>query len=374
MAMTIPPRPRIGTVIFARASLVVVAAAGVCIVGAAAQSGSRRAAVPVRPTDAILAAFRDHAVVALGEGIGHGDEQAHAFRLELLRDPRFAMTVRDVLVEFGNARYQDVIDRFVDGQDVSTESLRHVWQDTTQPTMLADATIYQDLFRAVRELNASLPRDRHVRVLLGDPPIDWERVTTPDEFRAWIEQRDSFPASVVTREVLAKGRKALIIYGQMHFQRKNALSNYDMTTPLAETIVSLLEKDAPRSVFTVWPMPNLETLHADAASWPIPSLAVVAGTDVGEIDFARFRPANEPRFAVHGGQLAPLAREQWLALHAEDQLDAVIYEGPRNRLTFAKPAASLCADPEHVKIRLQRIALLGLPPAEAERLKQECAK
>ena len=41
------------------------------------------------PVNAILDAFRSHRVVALGEG-SHGNEQGHAFRMSLIRDPRFA--------------------------------------------------------------------------------------------------------------------------------------------------------------------------------------------------------------------------------------------------------------------------------------------
>jgi len=52
----------------------------------------------------------------------------------------------------------------------------------------------------------------------------------------------------------------------------------------------------------------------------------------------------------------------------------VMYEGPKSSITFAKTAPSLCADPEHVLARLRRIALAGLPPFEADRLKNACAK
>jgi hypothetical protein len=89
-------------------------------------------AVPVEPIAAILNAFSSHAIVALGEG-AHGNEQSHAFRLALIRSPRFAATVNDIVVEFGNAIHQDVMDRFTRGDDVSYDSLRAVWQDTTQP-------------------------------------------------------------------------------------------------------------------------------------------------------------------------------------------------------------------------------------------------
>jgi len=69
-----------------------------------AQQGARlRPAVRVDPIEAILDAFGTHNVVALGEP--HGNEQAHAFRVSLIRDPRFAATVNDIVVECGNARY-----------------------------------------------------------------------------------------------------------------------------------------------------------------------------------------------------------------------------------------------------------------------------
>jgi len=55
----------------------------------AGQQGPPRPAVPVEPITAIIDAFRMHDVVALGEG-AHNNEQSHAFRLKLLRDPRFA--------------------------------------------------------------------------------------------------------------------------------------------------------------------------------------------------------------------------------------------------------------------------------------------
>jgi hypothetical protein len=83
----------------------------------AAQRAGSRPAVPAEPIAAILDAFRTHQVVALDEG-NHGNQQGHAFRLALIRDPRFAATVNDIVVEFGNSRYQDVMDRFVGGDDV----------------------------------------------------------------------------------------------------------------------------------------------------------------------------------------------------------------------------------------------------------------
>lgn len=129
-------------------------------------------AVPIEPIGAIVEAFRSCSIVALGEGL-HGNEQGHAFRLALIRDPRFATIVNDIVVECGNAKYQDVMDRFVRGDEVPYEALRQVWQNTTQISGVWDRPIYEEFFRAVRGVNASLPRERQLRVLLGDPPVDW---------------------------------------------------------------------------------------------------------------------------------------------------------------------------------------------------------
>ena len=96
----------------------------------ATQSPPARAAQPIEPIGAIIEAFRSHSVVALGED--HGNEQGHAFRIRLLRDPRFTATVNDIVVEFGNPRYQELMDHFVKGEQVDDQALRLAWQDTTQ--------------------------------------------------------------------------------------------------------------------------------------------------------------------------------------------------------------------------------------------------
>ena len=101
----------------------------------AVQDEPARPAVPLEPVAALLDALESHDVVALGDP--HGDERAHAFRLALIRDAQLVAAVDDIVVEWGNALYQDVIDQYVNGADVSLEDLRPAWQNTTQPTNLA---------------------------------------------------------------------------------------------------------------------------------------------------------------------------------------------------------------------------------------------
>ena len=344
-------------------------------------------AVPVDPIRAIVDAFGSHSVVALSEGT-HGNEQGLAFLLSLIRDPRFAARVNDIVLEGPNARYQDVMDRYVRGETVPVDLLRRVWDDTTQqqangPMWTGDVP---DTYRAVRQLNASLPPERKLRILLGDPPIDWDKVQTKGEPARWIALRDTFPAELIEREVLAKHRRAVVVFGNMHFQRKQMLANYESAGegPIA-TVVSALELSGSRTkVFSIWTATDAELsdLQQDVSAWRVPSLAVLRGSVLGAADFSRyFPPEYSPmaatRFAIRDGQLVPISRDEWRSLKMEDQFDAVLYLGPRSAIRVA-PRRPLpperCADPEFLPMRLARLALTGLPPIEAERLKQLCAQ
>lgn len=357
----------LGGVSFLALSLVV------AVSGQAQQSVSPRPAVPVDPIVAIMDALRSHSIVALGEG-DYGNEQGHAFRLSLIRDPRFANSVNDIVVEFGNALHQDIMDRFVQGDEVSDAALREVWRNTTGPGIGWDRPIYEEFFRAVRAVNVSLPRERQLRVLLGDPPIDWNAVRTPEDHFKWIAQRDTYPTDLIRREVLAKNRHALIIYGDMHLQRKNLVSNYEALNEISvQTIVEQLSKSAT-PVFTIWTntYADLATRQADVASWRVPSLALVRGTLLGATDFAFYYPfTTMGRMTFRDGQFAPIPRDQWRTFPMEDQFDAVLYLGPPSAITHSRLRPTFCSDAEYLKMLMGRLTLVG-PPPEAERLKQAC--
>jgi hypothetical protein len=112
--------------------------------------------MPIEPISAIVLQFKSHPLVALGDN--EGSVQGSEFRIKLVRDPRFAAVANDIVVEFGNSRYQDLIDRFTRGGEVPPESLRHVWQDTTQVEFTWDLPIYEQFFQAIRDVNYSLQR------------------------------------------------------------------------------------------------------------------------------------------------------------------------------------------------------------------------
>jgi hypothetical protein len=106
---------------------------------------------------------------------------------------------------------------------VENPELRRVWRDTTQsPLSTWDAPVYEQVFRTVRAVNRLLPADRRIRVLAGDPPIDWSRITTRDELGPYLMQRQAHLASVLASEVLARGRRALVCYGAGHLSHRDS--------------------------------------------------------------------------------------------------------------------------------------------------------
>ena len=312
-----------------------------CIALASQPACNRSRLSKARGVDAIsgiLDAFRTHRIVALGEGI-HGNNQSHAVRLALIRDPRFATVVNDIVVEFGSSRYQAVMARFVSGGEVPYAELRKAWQDTTTQHPGWDLPIYEEFFRAVREVNASLPLDRQLRVLLGDPPIDWSAVRTREDVGRWLALRGHV-VEVIEREVLSKNRRALVVYGDGHFRR---YSKWRGSTdgPAPPTLLNRIE-GAGTKAFAIWTNTTveLERMQKDIATWPVPSLTIIRGTRLGALDFKYFA----------GMETDPPTR-------MEEQFDAVLYLGPVSSITFGELPAALCTDAEYTKMRLARMAL-----------------
>jgi hypothetical protein len=287
---------------------------------------TRSPKVALDPITAIVDAFRAHRIVALSEE--HGDEQCHAFRLALVRDPRFAAVVDDIVVEFGSARYQDVIDRFIRGDDVPYETLRQVWQNTTIPHAVWDRPIYEEFYRAIRAVNLSLPAGRRLRVLLGDPPIDWDGVASVADIRERID-RSRHPAAVIEREVLARNRRALVIYGAGHLRRQNVAG---------PALVDWLDGMAKGQVFTVLTGSDLSlaVVQPDVKTWRVPGLTLTKGTSL------------------------------------DNQLDAVLYLGPLSARTWSRLSSALCADAEYRSMRVKRMALTQGVEKAAAALNEEC--
>lgn len=115
---------------------------------------------PIPAAPAILAAFDRTPIVAIGEL--HSLQAAGDFYVSLINTPGFADKVNDIVVEFSTPLYQDVLDRYVNGEDVPPSELANALRNTTK-VFAWESPIYPQLLTAVRNLNRTLPRTQAPR-------------------------------------------------------------------------------------------------------------------------------------------------------------------------------------------------------------------
>ena len=350
------------------------AAAGLGAAGCTASGATSASAAPGSPgrsggslsrsggslTEAVLAAFRTGRLVGLAEE--HQLQEHHDLLQTLISDPRLPGVVDDIVVEFGNALYQDTIDKFVlDGQPVADADLRLVWRNTTEsPLQTWDAPVYEQFFRRVRAVNWTLPPGKRIRVLLGDPPIDWSKVTSRSQIL--FGQRDPHAASVVEQQVLAKGRRALLCYGGEHLQHTNGVSGSG-----EGALVPLIEQQTGVRTYVIADLIPLEGdpggLGARLASYPRDTVIPAAGTWLGQFnagytDSGLKNVSNSQVFNSLCG--TPLGKV----------VDAGLYLGQPADLTVSWPNPAIFLDPAYWA-ELQRRNTLGGNNVDLDSYRQE---
>jgi Haem-binding uptake, Tiki superfamily, ChaN len=254
--------------------------------------------VRFRPAvEAVVSAAKNDRVVLLGEI--HQWPEEHRFFRELVADPALRDVVDDVVVEFGNARFQPIVDAYIRGDSVDRGQLSRAWTHTTQDTVWL-APDYAAFFQAIREQNRRHGPERQLRVVLGDPPI---RRRDPATLDFWVLQREIHFAYVVQREVIARGRRALVIAGVGHVLRRaaphptlaNLLEGRVACSPDPAAVAAGinwcddLERFPPVHVRVVVPhvgFDDLPDLERKLESEPRPSTGSIEGTWLAELPLA----------------------------------------------------------------------------------------
>lgn len=293
--------------------------------------------VPRDAHEALLELCDRFPIVALGEA--HWVEEEHALIRGLLRDDRFAELVDDIVVEFGNAKRQETLDRYVSGDAIDPATLSRVWRDCLDnlDTHVFDSPVYAGFFAAVRAAHAARGSKRP-RVLLADPPYV--------SAIAGVEQRDEFFASLVAEQVIERGRRGLLLAGGGHLGR---IANSE-----GGSVVQRIERRALGSCVVVLPhflFPDVAkrrpaeaaALERKLARWPMPSLALIRNTWLGDVDATLIFGDVAIRLEADGSTTevqAPFLDENGASIERVclgQVIDAYLYLGPTEALTLAAP-------------------------------------
>jgi hypothetical protein len=301
-----------------------------------------QAPTPQDPIKAIIQLFDTHRIVMFGEI--HECRQQYDLLRQLVASPGFATHVNDIVVEFGNARYQNIVDRYIAGEDVPIAQVQNAWRDTVG-AFGPVSPVYGEFYAAVRAANLKLPKQHRLRLLLGDPPIDWAQVGTREDIALFLPFRDEYYASVVRQEVLAKKQKALLIMGSGHFRRNAGRPGFienELLAALVKPYVILAGSNI---------VGGYDDLDPRFDQPPAPWLMEMSGTWLGDL------PIRNPR----GGP--PITWQQ--------TADAYLYLGPRDKLTVVKNPRSVLDGTVYGKELQRRMAIIFdnppdfLPPADA---------
>lgn len=245
---------------------------------------------------AIVAAFRTHDLVAVAEV--HRSARDHAFLRRLVADPRLSNVAQDIVVEFGNSRYQALMDRYANGDSVPLDSLRLAWRNTTQ-LLVWDSPVYERFFATIRAANLTRPPGRRLRVLLADPPIDWDMTRTPADFPHSYGYRDPDWFRVIEHEVIARHHKALIVAGGAHLLRLDPRSGFRPRPLAIAGLGDALEQRYPTRSFLIATVVGVNTpLDPYLAPCHSGDLVQTAGTPLGAANAHALLPGNLTVFRI----------------------------------------------------------------------------
>ena len=334
----------------------------VFLIAASISSSLAQSAPTVSPAmDGIFEAFKTHPLVGIGEH--HRIAQELDFYAALVRDPRFAREVGNVVVEFGGAAHQDIIDRYVDGQDVPYTELRKVWTDTVGWLPVVTAIGYPNFFAQVRETNLALPPQQRIHVWLGEPVIDWSNLKSQADWQMLDDTRDIKPAEVIEKQILAREKKALVIYGAGHFlppvpgsggEKMREARWGQRPRPRDEEWSDTIRREHPGALFVVLPYGGTKNrtcsqeVESGMAGWPVPALATPLRGSALAANLRACSTLKAEDMNVPPG-LTDDEKQQVLNFYqgSSSQGDAMLYLGPSASLTFSPYIPDLYLDQDY---------------------------
>lgn len=277
--------------------------------------------------ETILELYKTNDVVLFSES--HGNKEIHDFLELFISYPKTAEVIDDIVVEFGNAMYQNIADRYVLGENISIDSLALIWRNHTVP-FTWDSPLYEKFFKVVRAANMNRSDGKKLRVLLGDPPIDWSKVNTGNDYELSLSKRDIHPYELIKEAIITKGRKGFVIIGGAHILPVDLRTGLPNKNRQKATLAQLLKDSFPNQIFGIWVFSgtNEERIsmgldeaydfkHAKEQGLRGKSFQLLYGDDT----YVAEESDGERRWV-------PLAQDKWVKI--DQAVDGVLYLGPNS--------------------------------------------
>jgi hypothetical protein len=269
-------------------------------------------------------------IVAIGER--HQHKSFHALLGQVLSSKQTQEDIDIIVVEFGNSFYQDELDRYIKGEDISIDAIRAVWRNTAlSPNTVWDSPVYERFFKTVRDINKTLQPERRYRVIAGGKSIDWAIIQSAEDYEPYKASRSRHIYEVVEAEVLLKGKKALLIAGGFHITKISAEINRGGRSFRDETTGSLLELNYPNSTFFI-------NVYSELASLGI--------AEINDIENGSIILSEEPWLGeIEAGEMHPFFAHGNYKL--KDMADAVLHWGPKEHWVYEMPLSETYQDDDY---------------------------
>lgn len=237
----------------------------------------------------IIQTYQNYNIIGLGEG-GHGLENFHEFLRKMFENKKIQETIDIVIVEFANTAYQDVLDRYILGEEINIDDLQMIWRESTSPARLGELPIYFQLLKKIRDINIPLPQHKKIRVLGGDPAIDWKKINTLEDYKHQIGcKKETYPADIAINFGVDQMKKVLIIYSEIHLTKigRNILGSY---YPSITSTVNTTYPNAMKSIGTIYSQSFLA--ENQLMNLPINSIIDLADNKLGNVAADKFFQAS----------------------------------------------------------------------------------
>jgi hypothetical protein len=313
---------------------------------------------------AVVGAFETHDIVMFGEF--HGNKQEYAWLRSLVATPEFADRVDDIVMEMGNSLYQKSVDRYISGEHVPLEQVQKAWLNTVG-VVGPPSPVTASLYEAVRGENLKRRGKHQMRILCGDPYIDWEKVSEKGDIAPYLANRDQWFTQVVKDEVLAKHHCALLIMGWGHLVRvlpapRTFSIEQELQAAGAKTYLIVVGTNTPG---------GYDDLDHRFDSWPTPVIVSLGGNWVGELPAMSMLSgggAEGYQWMIGSGPSSAASASPPPPVKLKEVADALLYLGPRDSLTSIEMTRAELGGTPYGKEIERRLAMEGFPADFAAQL------